>query len=57
MHDGGGERSQTVAATEMLIKKLKEKGYTFKTVSELMRQTSDMNDEDALSSNLSNQAV
>ena len=37
MHDGGGERSQTVAATEMLIKKLQEKGYTFKTVSELMR--------------------
>lgn len=38
MHDGGGERSQTLIATEMLLKKLQEKGYTFKTVSELIRQ-------------------
>jgi len=37
LHDGGGDRSRTVAATESLIKKLGEKGYTFKTVSELMR--------------------
>jgi peptidoglycan/xylan/chitin deacetylase (PgdA/CDA1 family) len=41
LHDGGGERSKTVAATESLIKKLQEKGYTFKTVSELIRQASD----------------
>jgi peptidoglycan/xylan/chitin deacetylase (PgdA/CDA1 family) len=37
LHDGGGDRSPTVAATESLIKKLGERGYTFKTVSELMR--------------------
>jgi len=37
LHDGGGDRSPTVTATESLIKKLGEKGYTFKTVSELMR--------------------
>lgn len=40
MHDGGGERSLTVVATEILIKKLQEQGYTFKTVSELIYQTS-----------------
>lgn len=54
MHDGGGDRWRTVVATEKLIEKLKEKGYTFKTVSELMRQTSNINAQDALSSNLSN---
>jgi len=58
MHDGGGERSRTVAATEMLIRKLQEKGYTLKTVSELLRQRSDINnEEDALSSNVSNQVA
>lgn len=54
MHDGGGDRSRTVVATERLIEKLKEKGYRFKTVSELMRQTSNIKEQDALSSNLSN---
>lgn len=39
LHDGGGERSQTVAATARLIAKLQAKGYTFKTVSELIHQT------------------
>ncbi|MEU4563089.1 polysaccharide deacetylase family protein [Actinoplanes sp. NPDC023936] len=29
MHDGGGNRSQTVAALDKTIKKLKAKGYTF----------------------------
>jgi peptidoglycan/xylan/chitin deacetylase (PgdA/CDA1 family) len=37
LHDGGGDRSHTVTATESLIKKLGERGYRFKTVSELMR--------------------
>lgn len=37
LHDGGGDRSGTVTATESLIKKLGERGYRFKTVSELMR--------------------
>ncbi len=36
LHDGEGDRSRTVVATELLIKELQEKGYTFKTVSELM---------------------
>lgn len=29
MHDGGGNRSQTVAALDRTIKQLKKKGYTF----------------------------
>ena len=37
MHDGGGERSQTLVATERLLKTLQEKGYKFKTVSELIQ--------------------
>ncbi|MET9228900.1 bifunctional polysaccharide deacetylase/glycosyltransferase family 2 protein [Lentzea sp. NPDC003310] len=31
MHDGGGDRSQTVAALEKLIPSLKERGFAFKT--------------------------
>lgn len=38
LHDGGGKRSRTVAATETIIKKLQKKGYEFKTVSELIRK-------------------
>jgi len=37
MHDGGGDRSKTVAATEMIVKDLQSKGYEFKTVSELLK--------------------
>lgn len=40
MHDGGGDRSPTIAATEGLIQKLREQGYQFKTVSELMLEAS-----------------
>lgn len=32
MHDGGGNRSQTVAATATIIKTLKARGYTFGTL-------------------------
>ena len=32
LHDGGGDRSQTVAALGTLIEKLKERGYAFDTV-------------------------
>lgn len=32
MHDGGGDRSQTVEALKMLITELKARGYTFVTV-------------------------
>jgi cellulose synthase/poly-beta-1,6-N-acetylglucosamine synthase-like glycosyltransferase/peptidoglycan/xylan/chitin deacetylase (PgdA/CDA1 family) len=34
MHDGGGDRSQTVAALARLIVELKARGYTFDTVTE-----------------------
>ncbi|MEG3976677.1 polysaccharide deacetylase family protein [Microcoleus sp. herbarium8] len=37
MHDGGGDRSKTVAATEKIVKDLQSKGYSFKTVSELLK--------------------
>jgi peptidoglycan/xylan/chitin deacetylase (PgdA/CDA1 family) len=37
MHDGGGDRSKTVAATEIIVKSLQSKGYAFKTVSELLK--------------------
>jgi peptidoglycan/xylan/chitin deacetylase (PgdA/CDA1 family) len=38
MHDGGGNRSQTVAALPRIIKNLKGRGYRFATVSELLGQ-------------------
>ena len=36
MHDGGGDRSQTVEALKQALPKLKEQGYTFVTVDELL---------------------
>jgi peptidoglycan/xylan/chitin deacetylase (PgdA/CDA1 family) len=36
MHDGGGNRSQTVAALPRVIATLKQRGYTFATVSGLL---------------------
>lgn len=36
MHDGGGDRSKTVAATKIVVEQLQHQGYQFKTVSELM---------------------
>uniref|UniRef100_I2Q3D6 Glycosyl transferase n=1 Tax=Desulfovibrio sp. U5L TaxID=596152 RepID=I2Q3D6_9BACT len=41
LHDSGGDRSQTVAALPRIIEALKEKGYRFATVSELLGQTRD----------------
>jgi peptidoglycan/xylan/chitin deacetylase (PgdA/CDA1 family) len=38
MHDGGGDRSQTLAATQAIVKTLQSKGYAFKTVSELLKK-------------------
>ena len=35
MHDGGGDRGQTVAALNLLIPRLKARGFTFATVSDL----------------------
>ena len=37
LHDGGGDRSQTVAALDRLIPILKERGYRFLTASEGLR--------------------
>ena len=39
MHDGGGDRSATVAALPMLIDTLRARGYTFVPVSALMGKT------------------
>jgi peptidoglycan/xylan/chitin deacetylase (PgdA/CDA1 family) len=36
LHDGGGDRTPTVKATEFLLQNLQEKGYKFMTVSELL---------------------
>jgi peptidoglycan/xylan/chitin deacetylase (PgdA/CDA1 family) len=36
MHDGGGNRSQTVAALPKILKQLGDQGYHFVTVSELL---------------------
>lgn len=38
MHDGGGDRSQTVAALKEALPTLKDQGYTFITVSELINK-------------------
>ncbi|MBS4206553.1 polysaccharide deacetylase family protein [Bacillus sp. FJAT-50079] len=38
-HDAGGDRSQTVRALEEILPALKEKGYEFVTVSELINKT------------------
>ncbi len=38
MHDGGGDRSQTVAALPRIIKTLRARGYRMVTVSELLHQ-------------------
>ena len=39
MHDGGGDRSATVAALPLLIKTLRARGYQFVQVSDLMGKT------------------
>jgi peptidoglycan/xylan/chitin deacetylase (PgdA/CDA1 family) len=36
MHDGGGDRSQTVAALAEILPKLRHRGYTFVTVAEVL---------------------
>ena len=37
MHDGGGDRSQTVEAVDRIIPELQEEGYRFVTVNELVQ--------------------
>ena len=39
LHDGGGDRSQTVAALPQIIDKLRAQGYEFATISELLGET------------------
>ena len=41
LHDGGGDRSQTVLATGMIIRYFRAKGYTFTTVADLLGKTKD----------------
>ena len=36
-HDGGGDRSQTVAALPVIIRRLRAEGYRFETVTEALR--------------------
>lgn len=36
MHDGGGDRSQTIEALKIALPQLKEKGYKFVTIDELL---------------------
>ena len=38
MHDGGGDRSTTVEALKIALPYLKEQGYTFTTVSDLIKR-------------------
>ena len=38
MHDGGGDRSGTLAALPAIIDTLRARGYSFATVTELLGQ-------------------
>lgn len=40
-HDGGGNREQTVKALEIILPELKEQGYKFKTVTEMLKLQND----------------
>lgn len=39
LHDAGGDRTETVKATGMIIRHFKKMGYTFTTVADLMHKT------------------
>ncbi|MBS1724996.1 MAG: glycosyltransferase [Armatimonadetes bacterium] len=41
LHDAGGDRSQTVAALDLLIPALKARGYQFTTIADLLGRTRD----------------
>ena len=41
LHDGGGDRTNTIEALRMVIPQLKKEGYTFVSVSSLMNTTRD----------------
>jgi len=40
LHDGGGNRSQTVAALPIIIRELRQRGYRFVTIPQLLRMRS-----------------
>jgi cellulose synthase/poly-beta-1,6-N-acetylglucosamine synthase-like glycosyltransferase/spore germination protein YaaH/peptidoglycan/xylan/chitin deacetylase (PgdA/CDA1 family) len=42
LHDGGGDRTETVRLIPMLIRELRQRGYKFVTVSSLMNSTRDI---------------
>ena len=42
LHDGGGNRSMTVAAIEPIVKTLKAEGYKFGTISDLLNTSRDV---------------
>lgn len=46
MHDGGGDRSETVAALPHIIRRLRHKGYGLVTVPELLLKDPPKNDQD-----------
>lgn len=37
LHDGGGERGASIAATEIIVRKLQAQGYKFQTVSQMLK--------------------
>jgi peptidoglycan-N-acetylglucosamine deacetylase len=39
LHDGGGDRSQTIAALPGIVRGLRKRGYTFVTIPRLMRES------------------
>ncbi|BAZ39950.1 polysaccharide deacetylase domain containing protein [Calothrix sp. NIES-4101] len=43
LHDGGGDRTATIAATEIIITKLQAQGYKFLTVSQMLAQRNNTN--------------
>ncbi|MEK4080738.1 polysaccharide deacetylase family protein [Solibacillus sp. FSL K6-1126] len=43
MHDGGGNREQTVQALEKILPELKNQGYRFITISQMIRLQNDSN--------------
>ncbi|MEV4636152.1 bifunctional polysaccharide deacetylase/glycosyltransferase family 2 protein [Actinoplanes sp. NPDC049548] len=49
-HDAGGDRAQTVAALKVFIPMMKERGYTFTTVTEGMNRAIAQQDKDSVQS-------
>jgi peptidoglycan/xylan/chitin deacetylase (PgdA/CDA1 family) len=55
MHDGGGDRYATVEALPDIIEQLKEQGYRFVTVNELLHLAEDQPNQDELEAQQSNE--